>query len=74
MEDELIRRYVPKSVRAVVKRQLVMKLPGAQQGAMAVVRIAQETAQRVAYKQRRSVLRMDTWLEDSLSFAYKEIV
>ena len=51
-----------------------MKLPGAQRAAMAVVRMAQETAQRVAYKQRRSVLRMDTWLEDSLSFAYKEIV
>ena len=74
MEDELIRRYVPKSVRTVVKRQLNLKLPGAQRAAMAVVRMAQEAAQRVAYKQRRSVLRMDTWLEDSLSFAYKEIV
>lgn len=74
MEDELVKRYVPESVRGIVKRQLVMKLPGAQRAGMTVVRIAQETAQRVAYKQRRSVLNMDTWLDDSLSFAYKEIV
>lgn len=74
MEDALIKRYVPISVRTAVKRQLAMRLPGARRAAMAVTRMAQETAQRVAYKQRRSVLRMDTWLEDSLSFAYKEIV
>ena len=74
MEDELIKRYVPISIRKAVKRQLVMKLPGSRRAALAVARMAQETAQRVAYKQRRSVLHMDTWLEDSLSFAYKEIV
>ena len=32
------------------------------------IRMAQAKAQRLAYKQRQGVLRMDTWMEDSLSF------
>ena len=74
MDDPLIRRYVPKPLINAMKVPLALKLPGSRSEAMVIVRLAQETAHRVAYKQRRSVLRMDTWLEDSLSFAYKEIV
>jgi hypothetical protein len=31
--------------------------------------IAQRKAQKLAYKQRQTVLKADTWLEESLSFA-----
>jgi hypothetical protein len=29
---------------------------------------AQRAAQRLAYRQRKNVLKMDTWLEEALSF------
>ncbi len=32
-------------------------------------RVAQQTAQRKAYRQRQQVMRADKWIEESLSFA-----
>ena len=76
MEDELLRRYLPESIRRVVRTQLQSKLPGSRLAGNIAVRWAQRgrRAQRLAFKQRRSVLRMDTWLDDSLSFAHRDIV
>jgi preprotein translocase subunit SecA len=73
MEDELIRRYVAAPIRTSISAQLGRGVPGAGSAAMAALGWAQQTAQRIAYQRRRSVLRMDTWLEDSLSFAYREV-
>jgi preprotein translocase subunit SecA len=73
MEDELIRRYVAAPIRNGIAAQLSRGVPGARSAAMAGLGWAQQTAQRIAYQRRRSVLRMDTWLEDSLSFAYREV-
>ena len=73
MEDEVIRKYLPESIRRSLKVALRYKLPGASGIAISAVKLAQSTAQRLAFHRRCSVLRMDTWLDDSLSFAYREI-
>lgn len=73
MEDELVRRYTPAPLRSVVTAQLSRGIPGSRALALGLVTRAQTSAERLAYKQRKEVLRMDTWLEDSLSFAYREV-
>jgi len=62
MEDELLKRFVPEMVRERL---------GWSTGRVAGVafRFAQSSAQRLAFRQRRSVLKYDTWLAESLSFA-----
>jgi preprotein translocase subunit SecA len=59
MQDDLFSRFVPAFLR----------LP-----ALAAVtsRIAQRTAQRMAFQSRRGVLERDTWLDESLAFAGRE--
>lgn len=73
MEDEIVRRFVPKAVRNAIQAQLEARFFGAQLAAAAAIRLAQSAAQRLAYRRRRGVLRMDTWLEDSLSFARRDV-
>lgn len=83
MEDEVLRRFLPEWYRRIAARgvagggtrpgrPIVGLVGGARLGA-AAVSLAQQRAQRMAFKQRRSVLKTDTWLEDSLSFAYREM-
>ena len=69
MEDELLCRYVPSAVRNGVKRALRLRGRAPVWMAERVVRWAQSKPQRMAFHRRRSVLRTDTWLDDSLSFA-----
>ncbi len=69
MEDEIIRRYVPGALRRLIGGQLASRVPGARHAAIAAVRAAQAATERLAFRRRRSVLRTDTWLDDSLSFA-----
>jgi preprotein translocase subunit SecA len=69
LEDELLRRYLPPAVPNAVSAAWKRGLPGASALARAAFNRAQRQAQRLAYKQRKAVLRMDTWLEESLSFA-----
>ncbi len=73
MEDELIRRFVPQTVRRSIRFQLRSRIPGARLAGVAAIRWAQTAAQRLAYRRRKSVLKMDTWLEDSLSFAQRDV-
>jgi preprotein translocase subunit SecA len=68
VEDELIRRFVPATMRNRLANSLRLTAPGANLFARIAVLHAQRTAQRLAYRQRRNVLRMDTWLEEALSF------
>ena len=42
---------------------------GANRLSQAALTHAQRAAQRLAYRQRRNVLQMDTWLEEALSFS-----
>jgi hypothetical protein len=68
-----VRRFVPKAVRNTIQAQLRAGFFGAHLAADAAVRLAQSAAQKLAYRRRRGVLRMDTWLEDSLSFARPDV-
>ena len=67
-EDELIRRFVPAPMRNRLANALSLSAPGADLMARTALFHAQRAAQRLAYRQRRNVLKMDTWLEDALSF------
>jgi len=74
LEDEVVRRFIPRPARLLIGAQLRGRLPGAGLQATGAARLAQALAQRLAAARRRSVLRMDTWLDDSLSFARRDIV
>ncbi len=69
LEDEIIRRHVPGALRRLIGREVAAGMPGARAAAVAALRAGQAAAERLAYRRRRSVLRTDTWLDDSLSFA-----
>ena len=73
MEDDVIKRFVREPVRRIIKKQLESRVAGARLEAVGAVRWAQTAAQRLAARRRSGVLRMDTWLEDSLSFAHRDI-
>lgn len=68
-EDELLRRYLPKTVTERLTALVRSGLPGGQGIARKAFGLAQLKAQREAFRQRRSVLRMDDWMEEALSFA-----
>ena len=68
LEDELIMRFTPATVRRTVASTLKREMPAHERLSGRAIRMAQAKAQRLAYKQRQGVLRMDTWMEDSLSF------
>jgi preprotein translocase subunit SecA len=67
-EDELIRRHLPKPVQRNLESVLAANLPGHQRLGQAAFALAQRKAQRLAFHQRKAVLRMDDWLEEALSF------
>jgi preprotein translocase subunit SecA len=68
VDDELIRRFVPDWMRRRLKSAVAIKGPGARPLAQMAISRAQRAAQRMAFRQRHSVLKMDTWLEEALSF------
>jgi len=67
IDDELIRRFVPQSIRRRLADGLRRGSPRAAKLAGQAISYAQYAAQRQAYKQRRTVLKTDTWLEDAVS-------
>ena len=73
-EDELIRRYLPRPVREALPHVLKSNLPGKEMLARHAFALAQRTAQGLAFKQRCSVLRSDSWLDEALSFAGQNVV
>ncbi|MFT5376311.1 MAG: preprotein translocase subunit SecA [Candidatus Latescibacterota bacterium] len=73
MEDELLRRYVPSVVRKSIEKILRLNLPTSSWTAEQLVHWAQRKPQKMAFQRRRAVLRTDTWLDDSLSFAQGEV-
>jgi preprotein translocase subunit SecA len=68
VEDELLQRFVPAPMRNRLVTALKSKAPGAGRLAEGALSYSQRTAQRLAFRQRRNVLQMDTWLEEALSF------
>ena len=68
-DDELIRRFVPAWLQGRLKSAAALNGPGARYISQLAISSAQRAAQRMAFRQRRSVLQMDTWLEEALSFS-----
>lgn len=60
-EDELVVRFLPAAMRSAFTRS-------PRQWGSILIRRAQAQAQRLAVRQRQSVLRADTWLDESLAF------
>jgi preprotein translocase subunit SecA len=69
VEDELIQRFVPAPMRKRLASVLKSGTPGTGRLAKAALSHAQRAAQRLAFRQRKNVLKMDTWLEEALSFS-----
>jgi preprotein translocase subunit SecA len=69
VEDELIRRFVPSSAQKSLGNAVAKRIPGAAILSKKALAYAQGAAQRLAFRQRKNVLRMDTWLEEALSFS-----
>ncbi|MBW2623243.1 MAG: prepilin peptidase, partial [Deltaproteobacteria bacterium] len=72
VDDELIQRFVPAPMRNRLAPILNRRAPGAKLLAEAALSQAQRAAQRLAFRQRKNVLKMDTWLEEALSFSGPE--
>jgi preprotein translocase subunit SecA len=69
LDDELVRRYLSGPAQRTLDLAWQRRLPGRRRMALAALNFAQSKAQAVARKQRKSILRSDLWLEQSLSFA-----
>ena len=68
LDDELMRRHLPESVRRGIQSLIAANPVSAGLVGFAAVRFAQRSSERMAYQQRRSVLRNDTKLDESLGF------
>jgi hypothetical protein len=60
---------VPAWLQGRLKSAAALNGPGARYISQLALSSAQRAAQRMAFRQRRSVLKMDTWLEEALSFS-----
>jgi len=69
VEDELIERFVPAWMRKRLKLAVESGAPGARQLADKALSYAQHAAERLAFRERKNVLRMDDQLEEQLSFS-----
>ncbi len=69
LDDELAQRFVPAPMRRRLSLAVKRDRPGAYRLSQSALSYAQHAAQRLSFRQRRNVLRMDTWLEEALSFS-----
>lgn len=74
LEDELIRRHLPGPIRSLVEGIFSGRFPARNGVVKASFSSAQNKAQRLAFRQRKGVMKADQWLGDALSFAGTEIV
>jgi preprotein translocase subunit SecA len=73
-QDEIVQRYLPSSMLKTLRVLTKHQPPGWSALASQAFSLAQHKAQQLAYMQRQSVLRADTWLEESLSFARPDAI
>lgn len=67
LEDELYQRFSPTPIRWLVGRFSANSIP--KKLSQVTMTICQSSSQKIAFKQRCSVLRKDGWLDEALSFA-----
>jgi preprotein translocase subunit SecA len=70
LEDELIRKYAGRTGRRAARRAGDREVSGSRMTRL--FRAAQARSQRLAQRQRKSVLKNDEWLEENLGFAGRE--
>lgn len=70
LEDELVRKYVSRASRRAAARAGEREVSGSRMKRL--FDKAQARAQRLARKQRKSVLKSDDWMEENLGFAGRE--
>lgn len=68
-EDDLLVRHLPAPLVRAVQSALSAGIPAANRMTQSAVAFAQHRAQRAAFHQRKTVLRTDEWMDESLSFA-----
>ncbi len=66
-EDELFTDFLPGPARRLLKAALSVRWPGARAAAILACRWTQRRAERVAYRQRLTILNQDRWVQDNLS-------
>jgi preprotein translocase subunit SecA len=73
LEDDLFQRYLPRSVIKWLSKTAQQNRPLSGIKTQIGIKYAQNTAEKLAYKMRKSVLKTDDWMEDSLGFSYSEL-
>lgn len=73
MEDELLLRHAPGWLLGRTRNALSTCTPGAESLARSLIERAQKRSESSSRQQRKSVLEMDTWLEDALSFTQTDL-
>jgi len=72
LEDEFVSRYA-KNIVAYLKKRHALNTDGiCSKTTRAAFRLAQFRAEKLALRQRKSVMRTDHWLEEQLSFSGRE--
>jgi preprotein translocase subunit SecA len=69
MDDDLLKRYLSPTMLKVLTTLLNLNAPLNHNLLNATISQAQNIAQEKAFSSRKAVQKMDTWLQDSLSFA-----
>jgi preprotein translocase subunit SecA len=72
LDDELIQRHAPRWWRNRIRAALTKRRSAAEWLAKSLIHRAQRHSERSAYRQRRQVLEMDRWVDDSLAFSPAE--
>jgi preprotein translocase subunit SecA len=73
-EDELLQRFAPKWLVSLFSWFLRNRLPGSRTVGLVTNNFVQWKAQRIALYSRKSVLKMDTWLDEAVSFSGKSFL
>lgn len=73
-EDELLPRFAPKWLLGIFYWSLKFKIPGAALIGKFTNWRVQKKAQHLAFYARKSVMKMDTWLDEAVSFSGKSTV
>ena len=73
LEDELVVQYGPKPLIKLLLQTVSKNRPESNRLAEHLISLAQQKAQRQAYRQRQMVMQTDDWLTDALSFARSDL-
>ena len=68
VEDEILARFAAPLIREKARQAVRRGLPGAKPLVATAIIFAQRSAQSMAFRQRKEVLKTDTWLAEALSF------